>query len=211
MSLRRKLLGLFILPVLLCTTVAVTISALKIRKQGIEGLEDKSSAMLSLNIKEWVIHHQDGTSIINKNRDVAQENDSYTQNFQFRISSPDPINPRDRSKPKDQKFIDRFQKEKIDQIVNIDQATDSLSVMVPVFMEKSKGCLECHSSKQSEIDGDNTLRGIFIITSPMADTQAQARSAILQISIIGSIIMLVAIILGFFIVVRILSPLNKSM
>ncbi len=43
MTLKRKLLILVVLPVLVCTTIAVLISSFKIRNQGIDGLKDKST------------------------------------------------------------------------------------------------------------------------------------------------------------------------
>jgi methyl-accepting chemotaxis protein len=210
MTLRKKLLSLIILPVIICTSIAVTISSIKIRKQGIEALEDKSSAILTLNIAEWITHHQDGSSINdNKNaKDVTERDVSLKQNYKFRISSPNPLNPIFQSKPKDQKFIDQFQKDKLDQLTYIDKATDSISVMFPVFMEKSKGCLDCHASKDNS-NNDSSLRGIFIITSPMKNTQAQVRSAIFQISILGFVIMAIAISFGFIVVLRIITAINQ--
>ncbi|MFC2137877.1 hypothetical protein ACFLTE_06855 [Bacteroidota bacterium] len=64
MSLQKKLLALVILPVIICTTIVVLISSIKLNKQGINDLEDKSNAILTLNILEYVENHQDGTSLV---------------------------------------------------------------------------------------------------------------------------------------------------
>lgn len=210
MTLRKKLLVLIILPVLLCTTIAVTISSLKIKNQGIDGLTDKSSAILSISIQDWLKHHQDGSEIVSQ-QNTNGTDDSFTRDYQFRMSSPNPENPKHRSKPKDIQFIEQFQNKKTDQIVYIDKETDSLLVMRPVYLDRSKGCLDCHSVKKgdSTTDHENTLRGIFIMTSTMKQTQAQVRSAIFQISGLGFLIMVIAIFLGVIIVVRILSAIKQ--
>jgi len=213
MTLKRKLLLLVILPVLICTTIAVVISSLKIRKQGIEGLEDKSSAILASNIQEYVIHHVDYTSVVEQenNEYASQANNSFAQNYKFRISSLKPENPKHLSTPKEKKFIEQFDKEKTDQINFIDKETNTLWVMRPVFMDKTKGCLECHVLKKGDPDrnNQNALRGIFIVTSPMDHTNAQVRSAIFQISLLGFIIMGIAIFLGIIIIVKILSAIKQ--
>jgi methyl-accepting chemotaxis protein len=211
MTLRKKLLALFIVPVLACTIIAVTISSFKIRKQGIEGLEDKSSVILSLSINEWLKHHQDGSSVEENSKGATTENDSFVQHYKFRMSSPNPENPKNQSKPKDIPFIEQFKKEKNPQITYIDKDVDSLMVMRPVYIDSSNGCLDCHGSKEgnSVNDSGNSLRGIFIVTSPMEQTQAQVRSAIFQIGIVGIIIIAVSIFFGFVVVVRILSAIKQ--
>ena len=60
MSLRNKLLLIVIVPVVICTAVAVITSSLKVYNQGIEGLKDKSNDILSLNIKYFEHIHEDG-------------------------------------------------------------------------------------------------------------------------------------------------------
>ena len=62
MTIKKKLLIIVILPLFTCTAIAVIIASLKIRNQGIEGLKDKSSSILSVYIQEYLLHHQDGSS-----------------------------------------------------------------------------------------------------------------------------------------------------
>jgi len=213
MTLRKKLLALVILPVLICTTVAVVISSFKIRNHGIEGLEDKSLAILALNIQEYIAHHEDYTSVVDNQADdeTSQADNSLTQNYKFRISSLKPENPKHLSTTKEKKFIEQFEKENINQLSYIDNETNSLWVMRPVFMDKSKGCLECHVLKKDDLDynNENALRGIFIVTSKMDHTNAQVQSAIFQISFLGFIIMIIAIVLGYFVVLKVLAAVKQ--
>jgi methyl-accepting chemotaxis protein len=208
MTVRRKLLLLVYLPVLICTITAVVISSVKIRNQGISDLEDKSAAILALNIEEYVIHHQNSSSILEQEN--VDENSTDRQNYNFRISSPEPENPAHLSTDKDKNFFEQFEKEKSRQITYIDKETDSIWVMRPVYMENSKGCLECHGvTKSGRQVAEDELRGLFIVKSSMDRTQAQVRSGILQISAVGFIIMAIAIIIGIIVVVKILSAVKQ--
>jgi methyl-accepting chemotaxis protein len=214
MTLRRKLLTLVILPVLICTTIAVIIASIKIRNQGIEGLEDKSSAILSLSIQEYVAHHVDGNSVVdenNKGNGISSNQSADRQLYQFRISSLEPENPKHLATDVDKQFIQRFEKEKVDQINHIDKASNTLWVMRPVFMDKKQGCLDCHIVDESNerYQNDNALRGIFIVTSSMEHAEAQVNSAIFQISTLGFVIMLVAIVLGIVVVRKIVMAVKQ--
>ncbi|MFC2089994.1 methyl-accepting chemotaxis protein [Bacteroidota bacterium] len=213
MKLRVKLLSLVVLPVLLGTGIAVTISSLKIKKQGIEGLEDKSSAILSYSIKEYVMNHQTGSSIVDMENfgEISKDEASAEQNYEFRIASLEPENPKHTSTPKDNQFIERFAKEKLIQINHIDKETNNLMVMRPVFMNEANGCLNCHSMPTiaQGRNSDDALRGIFVITSSMDKTNAQVNSAILEIGLFGFLIMGLAIILGYLVIARIISAVRQ--
>ncbi len=213
MTLKGKLLILVVTPVLVCTTIAVLVSSFKIRNQGIEGLEDKSEAILKQSIEEFTIHHQDGSSINEDNDDSLVENlkDRGTRNYEFRISSPKPENIKHKSNDKENIFIKQFEEEKSDQINYIDKESHILWVMKPVFMSKTKGCLECHGTRKSDPVqiSENALRGIFIVKSKMDNTEAQVSSAIYQISIVGIIIIVVSIIFGIFFIVKISTAIQQ--
>lgn len=207
MTVRRKLLLLVFIPVLIATILAIIVSSIKIRNQGIAGLEDKSLTILALNIQEFVSHHQNGTSVFEE----ANKNDKSEKiNYKFRISSLDPENPFHTATERDKQFIARFQKEKTDQITYIDKETDSLLVMRPVFMDKSLKCMECHAiTKSGRHTSADELRGIFIVNSSMEETNAKVKSGIIDISIIGFIIVVLAIIIGITVVVKILSAIKQ--
>jgi methyl-accepting chemotaxis protein len=213
MTLKRKLLVLVVLPVLVCTTIAVLISSFKIRNQGIDGLEDKSLSILSLSIEEYRMHHLDYTSMFNRDDTIISQTNSEraSLNYKFRISSLEAVNKNNVAWEKDKVFIDRFEKENKKEIFYIDKDSNLLMVMRPVYMEKSKGCLECHGSKTDNLsfNSENKLRGIFIVTSSMDKVKKQIRSSIFQISIIGFIIMVIAVILGSAYVFRITSTIKQ--
>lgn len=213
MTLKRKLLTLVVIPVMVCTTIAVLISSFKIRNQGIDGLEDKSMSILSLSIEEYLLHHLDYSSIFTQDDSITAQSNSErsSQNYTFRISSLEAVNQSNLAWEKDKVFMERFEKERNKEIFYIDKDSDLLMVMRPVFMEKSKGCLECHGTKEDLLSetSENKLRGIFIVTSSMANVNKQIRSSIFQISIIGFIIMVIAVMLGSAYVFRINSTIKQ--
>ncbi|NJK94352.1 MAG: DUF3365 domain-containing protein [Bacteroidales bacterium] len=122
MTVRRKLLLLVYVPVIVSTISAVVISSYKIRKQGIENLEDKSEAILDISIQEYCLNHIDASSIIEQEEEAQMGKKLH--NYNFRISSLDPENPKHNASSKDIEFIDHFEKEKNNQINYIDNEND---------------------------------------------------------------------------------------
>jgi hypothetical protein len=98
MTLKKKLLLIVILPVFICTFIAVLISSLKIRNQGIDNLEEKSSEILELSIQEYLAHHEDYSSIFEQD-DITNVLNKESANFKFRISSPNPENKKHQATP----------------------------------------------------------------------------------------------------------------
>lgn len=211
MTLRKKLLALISLPVILCSAIAIIIAAIKIQNQGIDNLVDKSMAVLSLHIEEFVVNHQDDVSVFEQDNSnyIDSENDSITRTYKFRIASPDPKIDRHKSLSKDQQFIDRFRKEKLNQIVNIDKENDSLFVMKPIYLDESKGCLDCHKSKTETANSENVVRGIFVMGSSTKNTQKQVKSSIRDIGIVGTIITIIAILFGYLFIVKVLAAIRQ--
>ena len=79
--------------------------------------------------------------------------------------------------------------------------------MRPLYIDISPGCIECHTS-DSKADNSN-LRGIFVVSSSMKKTNEEARSAIFEISMIGFFIAIIAIFLGYILIVKIIAALKK--
>ena len=150
MTLKRKLLMLVVIPVLVCTTTAVLISSFKIRNQGIDGLKDKSTSILSLSIEEFLMHHVDYSSLFTQDDSSNSKLNSElsSQNYKFRISSLEAANQKNSAWEKDKVFLERFEKERDKELFHIDKDSDLLMVMRPVYMEKSRGCLECHGGEK---------------------------------------------------------------
>ncbi len=211
MTIKKKLLALITIPVLLCTAIAVIIAAIKIQNQGLDNLIDKSRAILALHIEEFVVNHQTDVSVFEQDNSeyIEKEKHKEAQNYKFRIASPNPNVDRHKSLPQDQLFIDKFRKEKLDEIVTLDDEKDSLFVMEPIYLDKSKGCLDCHKSKSEQVTTGHVVRGIFMVSSSMKKTRTQVASSIYQIGIVGTIIAIVAIVLGYFLVIRIITVIRQ--
>ncbi len=71
--------------------------------------------------------------------------------------------------------------------------------------------LECHGTKEDNLNlnSEDKLRGIFIVTSSMANVNKQIKSSIYQLGIIGFIIMVIAVIMGSAYVFRINSTIKQ--
>lgn len=214
MTLRTKLLLLVVLPVVLCTTIAVILSSVKIYNQGIQGLTDKSNAILTLNIVEFVHNHENGNSVIGLDKmqelkGITSKVDSSSQNYRFRIASPEPINEMHKALDSDSEFISRFENEDLEDIRFIDKQTHTMSLMRPVYMDESKGCLECHEKATKSGIKHQTLRGMFVVESKMDTVQHNVNKAIVQNSALGILVMLLAIIIGIAVVRKISKAISQ--
>jgi len=201
MKLQGKLLTLVILPVIVCTTIAVVIASIKISTQGKKDLEEKSKTILSLNTRKFLEFHQEGYEIFTDSKEDIESSDD-SENYLFRISSLDPENPDYLATKEDAKFIRQFEEHDVEIIKHIDKETNSLWVMSPLYMDKSKGCTDCHESSdnKSRLSDEKDVRGMFLVSSQIEPVQKQVRSAIFQISLAGIIIIIIAIIIGFYVI-----------
>lgn len=159
------------------------------------------------------MHHEDYSSMFNADdSSISQSNSELSShNYKFRISSLEAVNQSNLAWEKDKIFLEKFEKERVKEIFHIDKDSDLLMVMRPVYMEKSRGCLECHGTKEDNLNlnSEDKLRGIFIVTSSMANVNKQIKSSIYQMSIIGFIIMVIAVIMGSAYVFRINSTIKQ--
>ncbi len=251
-TLRKKLLTLVVLPVVLSTGIALLVSSLKIHKQGIQALEDKSTAILSRmeavrefvsthnllesTIEEVVEKHPDGAlSQQSKAKVLSQvpivvswrigEKNAGQENYQFRIASGNPRNPKNKATEKEEKFLAIFEKNKDPHqtITYKNEAENELWVMRPVFLEEHQNCLVCHGEPDTspyengkDVLGynmenwkDGEFRGMFMIISELEPVQKAANSAILNISLWGFIVALAAIIIGIMVVSKIVRIIEQ--
>ncbi|NJO91308.1 MAG: HAMP domain-containing protein [Chloroflexia bacterium] len=93
--------------------------------------------------------------------------------------------------------------------MNFDKEEDSIYVMEPIYLDESKGCLDCHKLKSGDKNEGNSVRGIFIVSSSTKKTREQMASSIYQISIVGIVISVLAILVGYFLVMRIISAIKQ--
>ncbi len=216
MSLQKKLLLLVILPVCICTTIAVIISSVKISKQGKKGLEDRSTAILDVEIRSFLELHQQGIDLEQElENSTAAKSNEFDNLYKFKISSLNPKNKKHLSTAKEATFVSRFENKNAEHISFVDEETNSLWVMQPVYMDESKGCLDCHKTSKSGTNSiasnlsDKDLQGMFMVISPMKSVQKQVSSAIFQIIFFGVILTILVIIVGFIIVKKIISVFKQ--
>jgi methyl-accepting chemotaxis protein len=172
-SIRYKLLLLVILPVIISTTVAVIISALRISEEGTNGLQEKSEAILSRmeavrtfvakqgmldqTIKDMVkknpdgkLSEQDKEIVLNQVPIVSSwkvgADNAEKDNYTFRIASSNPRNSENLANAKEKRFLQEFEKsgDPNKTIVYEDEESNSLWVMRPIFLDETQGCLVCH-------------------------------------------------------------------
>lgn len=171
-KLSAKLLLLVILPVIICTVSAITISSLKLKKQGLSSLEEKSEAILSrlesarkyialqdnleLTINQVLEEYPNGNLPIHikervlkqvpivSSMNIGAEN-AGKDNYEFRVASSHPRKPSNQATPLEEKFLAEFKStQSRESIIYEDVATNSLWVMRPVYISESQGCLICH-------------------------------------------------------------------
>jgi len=216
MSLQKKLLLLVILPVFICTTIAVIVASVKIKSQGEKGLEEKSNAVLSVEIKSFLELHQQGIELEQELDNTTTVNSTELEGaYQFRISSLSPKNKKHLSTSEEAVFVKRFENGESKQINHINKNTNSLWVMRPVYMDESKGCLDCHRKTSGSSNGTlsnksgKDFQGMFMVISPMKPVQKQVNSAIFQISFFGFIITLFVVFIGYFIIKKIITVFRQ--
>jgi len=240
-SLSVKLFVLLALPIVLCLGVAITISTIRIKANGDEALKDKSEAILSRMeaVRSFVAHehrlddeierlklqYPDGqvpdaekknllnTVPIIASWKIGQDN-ADKDHYEFRIAAVKSRNPDHEANAQEQKLIEQFRKEGNKTITLIDDASNSLKVVRPVYLTEKEGCLMCHGNPSTspfnngkDILGipmenmkDGDLRGIFIISSDRSPVQKQVYQSSLSIVGGGIVIAIVALILGYIII-----------
>lgn len=211
MTLQKKILLLVILPVIICTTIAVVISAIKINNQGKKDLEDKSNAILDVEIKSFLELHQEGIEIENETDTLF--NVEEITSHKFRISSLSPMDEKHIASKKEALFVNKFENREAKEITYNDKETNSLWVMRPVYMDAAKGCQDCHTRSDNSISNstlaNNDLQGMFMVISPMKPVQKQVNSAIFQIILFGLILTIIVIAIGYLIVKKIFNTFRQ--
>ncbi|MFC2137878.1 methyl-accepting chemotaxis protein [Bacteroidota bacterium] len=142
---------------------------------------------------------------------VTSTIDSSVQHYKFRIASLNPFDEKHLATDKEKPFLNQFETEDIEELTYIDEETNSLWVMRPVFMDEEKGCMDCHGLNEAQLDTDQKsgLRGIFIVKSEMEHIQEEVKASILQNGGIGLIIMIFAVILGIIFVNQIIKAVRQ--
>ncbi|MBN2805953.1 MAG: DUF3365 domain-containing protein [Prolixibacteraceae bacterium] len=200
MSLRNKLLLLVILPVLFSGAIALSISSIRIYRQGIADLTDKSNAILDLYVMHFLRYHEDGS--MSEDTFSSNEEDLLKGSYQFRIVSENPLNPNHLATDEEIGFIHTIGEQQLTDMEKRDAGTKKLRIIRPVYYDNTKNCTFCHKTTASN-DAAGNIRGLFIVNSDMAPVYKNVKSSIFQISGLGIIVAVIAIIIGILIVRRI--------
>jgi methyl-accepting chemotaxis protein len=211
LSIQRKLIIFIVLPVVLCTSLIVVLSSIEIKNQGISNLIDKSNTILGLNILEFTEHHIDGTTIVEMDieesiKEVTSELENNRQLYQFRIASPNPLNEKHLAKDADKMFFEKFKDKDVSTVTHIDKEKQLLSVIRPVYMSQTKGCLDCHAS-DSDVSSFGSLQGLFILESDIKPIQEQVNASIFQNSLVGFLILIVSIAFAIILALSFTKPI----
>jgi len=243
-SLKTKLLTLVILPALLCTFIAVVIAAVKIRNEGEQALAAKSKAiltrleavrsyvaqqgMLDYILKEAQEKYADGNVPESEKKRIFNqvpifasmavgESNAAKENYEFRVASKNPRNPKNKATDLEAEFIDEFERTGKDLIIHEDEESNSYWVMSPVYLDESQGCLNCHGDPSTspfnngkdmlghtmENWNDGDIRGMFKIVSDLQPVNARVNKAVFNIGLWGFLVSIVTIFLGLLIVKKI--------
>lgn len=172
LTLRSKITLLILLPVVVCTVTAIYISSIKIKKQGIADLEEKSLAILTrLESARKYVALQDNLSKIvlemkqeypdgnipkdEKERmlkqvpifasmEIGKDNAELDQ-YQFQIAALNPRNKKNQANTNQTKLLNHYIVSKSTETTTVlDKTNNVLMVSRPVYLDEKQGCLVCH-------------------------------------------------------------------
>ncbi len=171
LSIRSKLLLLVVLPVIVSTSVAIIVASININNQGIGGLKDKSTAVLSRMeaVRDFVAmqgmlnetidgilrNNKVGNISIEEREKVLKqvpiissmrvgEKNASEEHYEFRIASAEPRNEKNRANKIEAQFIQRFEDGERGTLTYVDEENNTFWVMRPVLLDENQGCLVCH-------------------------------------------------------------------
>lgn len=211
LSIQRKLIIFIVLPVVVCTSFIVVLSSIRYKNQGISSLIDKSNAILGLNILEFTEHHIDGNTIVEMDieesiKEVTSDIGSTVQHYNFRIASPNPLNEKHLAKEADRVFFEKFKDEKVNSLTHIDKEKQILSVIRPVYMSQTKGCLDCHTN-DSHVSSIGGLQGLFVLESDISSIQKQVNASIFKNSALVFFILIITIVFATILALSFTKPI----
>jgi len=205
MSLKQKLLLIVILPVLVSISIAIFVSSMNIYRQGISDLEEKSNSILDVYVRHFLRYHEDGSmseDTLNDYRTLAKEA------FKFRIVSQNPMNEQHFASDQEMKFIKLIEEKELPDLKYIDDKNGDMQIIRPVYYDDTKNCAFCHNLNQKQVSSGK-IRGLFIVSSDMQPVYSKVKSSIFEISVLGLLVALIAIVFGGFIIRRINRSFGK--
>ncbi len=169
---RGKLILIIVIPLLISTITAVTVSSKKLREQGLQTLERKTKAILTRmeairtyvatqfdldkEINEIKNEHPDGNLTDKEKKNVLKmvpifasmevgAMNSEKDSYSFRVASHRARNPRNLATAEEENFINQFEENtSLEDISYVNKETNELWVIRPVRLSEKDGCLTCH-------------------------------------------------------------------
>ncbi len=169
---KGKLILIIVIPLLISTITAISISSTKLKEQGLQTLERKTKAILTrmeairsyvanqfdLNkeINEITSLHPDGAITESEKDNVLKmvpifasmevgAMNSEKDSYSFRVASHRARNSRNLATEQEESFINKFESDvSIKDISYINKETNELWVIRPVRLSEKDGCLTCH-------------------------------------------------------------------
>lgn len=250
MSLRTKLISILIASSLLIVITGIVVSSLELNTSGKQALEEKSEAILSRMeaVRSYVASqsfldnlsqdmkekYPDGDIPPSEKEKILDlvpivaswrigEKNAEQDHYKFKVVTTQPRNPEHRANEKEEQFLNRFASEGDKTIAHIDDESNSLWVMRPVFLDGSQGCMKCHGEPSRSPWGNGKdilgydmenwetgdLRGMFMIISDMEPVQKSVNSAILSISGWGIVIAVLAIFISLIVIRKIVNVIHQ--
>lgn len=174
LPLRSKLLIIVVVPTLLCTLIAIIISSLSIKSDGVQALTEKSTAiisrleatreyiaqqgMLDYSIEE-ALKSAKNNQVSSSNYDKIMkqvpifssikvgEKNAAQENYEFRVTSIGARNPKNEASDIEARYIKKFESGELSGTeVWENKEENKLWVMRPIYLSESQGCLTCHGN-----------------------------------------------------------------
>ncbi len=127
--------------------------------------------------------------------------------YRFRLTSLNPLNPKNKPDPFEKKALHLFQKQKTREIFQFvrENGTPYFQYIVPLYLEKQ--CLKCHNRKGDVL---NIIRGGLSIFLPVEKMRAATRKSHLKLVVAGSALIFITVFTLYIMMHRfVINPLKK--
>ncbi|MBI3992240.1 MAG: DUF3365 domain-containing protein [Candidatus Lambdaproteobacteria bacterium] len=240
LSFRNRILFTIVASCLVVAVSAVVTARILVRLDGERALVDKSAALLSRLdvgrgyvanmdvlrglIGEVVRQYPDGKLPADVKKRILNAvpvfasfklgNDrAADDHYTFRVFATNARNKDNDATAPELALLQRFKTDRA-QVVHIDKSANTISVIRPVYLSESQGCLSCHGNPAESPWGngkdvlgyemenmrDGDLRGAFAIISSLSPVDAATNKATLNIVLAALVFTTVAVLLAFFVV-----------
>ena len=224
MNFRTRVLLTVFVACVVCIVGAGLVASFEAEKTGYESLRDKSSAILSRLeaarhyvatqgmldniISDTVKKYPDGNLPKEQKLNVLKtvpifasmkigEKGAAEENYKFRIAAFDARNPDNAPTELEAKYLKAFEADPtLTEATYINEASNTYSVMRPIRLSESDGCMNCHGDPAKSVWGngkdvlgyqmenwkDGKMHGMFTVVSDLAPLQAHIQETVWYIA-----------------------------